>query len=814
MKYYHTLGIRLRCLAVMPALLFLFLLFPKGELLASWTNPATIPPSGNSSAPLNTSGASQNKLGSLTVSGDFFSVASGNILIAENDKGIYWFTAADTTQPHVTFKTEALENVLYISSGDTDINHTEIQGKVKITNAGGLNPGELTISNLSKCSSLKTNVDGKVECEMSGNLWTSNGTDIYPNDTSWNIGVGTTTPSTKLAVGATVVGYASMLTLDELSDNGSNSMGIDWRFGGASGYPVGSSGRIEVVRDGVTTSYDMLFHTMLKGVLTERMRILADGNVAIPYLADCNGSSSVVADASGNLYCGANPGSLWKAGVTPDTITPVAVATDKVAIGLNSIADSTQLSVKNNSANSAAYIEQVNAAGYAGYFSGKTVVMGGNVGIGKTAPEGLLQITGNVSGGMVNSLVLDNEGSADNSGTAIYMGHQKNGLGLYGARILQRGNPNSSLYSDLLFQTHGSITGNTDASWITAMMIQKQSNNIGIGTITPNANLSVSMAGANGYSANHTITANNISAASYNAISGYKGNNGTSIAGSGVYGELVAGSNCTGTCAGVYGSAGGNSGTGEWAGYFDGDVSINGIRAGRGPGNVSTNTTFGYQALNSNPNTAGSNTAVGYQALYANVDLGIENTAYGSNALFNNSSGYANVAVGTRALNTNTTGYNNTAIGYKADMKNNNLNNATALGAGANATLSNMVRIGNASVTLIQGQVAWSVGSDARLKENIKDTTLGLGFINSLRPVQYNMKNGNGKTDFGFVAQDLEKILSPNDYNLVSINNDSDQTRYLRYNDLIAPMVKAIQEQNQIIEELRARITTLEKQPH
>jgi hypothetical protein len=81
---------------------------------------------------------------------------------------------------------------------------------------------------------------------------------------------------------------------------------------------------------------------------------------------------------------------------------------------------------------------------------------------------------------------------------------------------------------------------------------------------------------------------------------------------------------------------------------------------------------------------------------------------------------------------------------------------------------SNHVRIGDTSVTQIGGQVAWSRLSDARHKENIRDLDLGLDFVMQLRPVSFTMKQGNGRTDMGFLAQDVEAVLG-DDYNVLGI---------------------------------------------
>ena len=50
--------------------------------------------------------------------------------------------------------------------------------------------------------------------------------------------------------------------------------------------------------------------------------------------------------------------------------------------------------------------------------------------------------------------------------------------------------------------------------------------------------------------------------------------------------------------------------------------------------------------------------------------------------------------------------------------------------------------------------------SDERLKENISGSELGLDFINSLRPVQYNFKQSTKKrTRYGLIAQEVSASL-------------------------------------------------------
>jgi len=246
----------------------------------------------------------------------------------------------------------------------------------------------------------------------------------------------------------------------------------------------------------------------------------------------------------------------------------------------------------------------------------------------------------------------------------------------------------------------------------------------------------------------------------------------------------------------------------------------------------SANTASGHFALYSNTtgynNTANGtyalrnniegydNTASGLYALYANT-FGHDNTASGTNALYANTTGDLNAASGTSALQNNTEGSANTASGYYAGIINtvgnsntfvgansnpaaNNLINATAIGYDAIVSGSNRVRIGDNYVTQIGGQVAWTNLSDMRHKRDIGDIGLGLDFITALRPVQFRMLEGNDRLDFGFIAQDIEALLGE-EYNILGIDGDPDRTLSLRYTDFIAPMVKAMQEQQKQIEE-------------
>ena len=225
------------------------------------------------------------------------------------------------------------------------------------------------------------------------------------------------------------------------------------------------------------------------------------------------------------------------------------------------------------------------------------------------------------------------------------------------------------------------------------------------------------------------------------------------------------------------------------------------------------NTANGYRALYNNT-TAERNTASGHRTLETNT-TGYNNTATGALALFNNDTGYQNTAVGVYAMYDNNTGYRNTAIGFRADVTLGDLNNATAIGYGAEVDASNKVRIGNTSVTVIQGQVAFTSSSDSRLKDSITPVTDGLPLINDLNPVSYHRTNNpEGDIEMGLLAQEVEATLEKHGLGNSGMVHQPSEDSYmsLRYNDLLAPMIKAIQELDDASEAKDAEIASLQTQ--
>ncbi len=260
------------------------------------------------------------------------------------------------------------------------------------------------------------------------------------------------------------------------------------------------------------------------------------------------------------------------------------------------------------------------------------------------------------------------------------------------------------------------------------------------------------------------------------------------------------------------------------------------------------NTACGYEALKGNSYGYG-NSAFGHKAIFSNA-TGTYSTGIGFSALEYNTSGYQNTASGSYSMYLNTTGNNNTAHGAFALQVNESGSFNTAIGyaSGTNSSYSNTISIGNngylngydnqafignLSTAWTGGNVTWSTYSDARIKVDVNEDVKGLDFITRLRPVTYyrdirtqaaltgneETEDWNGKYDIeairfsGFLAQEVEAAAITSGYEFSGLTKPrSPKDLYtLSYEVFVVPLVKAVQEQQIIIENQNERISQLEQ---
>jgi hypothetical protein len=444
-------------------------------------------------------------------------------------------------------------------------------------------------------------------------------------------------------------------------------------------------------------------------------------------------------------------------------------------------------------------------------------------------------------------------------------GLQNTGIGAFALQTNTTGNNNTaSGYNALLSNTTGNqnsafgaeaLRSNTTGFWNTA-----------IGSFSLYWNSTGSFNTSVGYSAlNDNTTGQSNTASGYWALlRNTTGSNNTAY-GAAALRENITGVNNTAVGAGALSINKGSENTAI------GNTALLSNQTGR------DNTASGARALYSNF-TGDRNTASGAFSLYANstgsnnVGFGVDalrnntsgrsNSASGEAALHSNTIGSSNTAYGNSALYSNTTGSFNTAIGFHAGF-NGNYTNATSIGFQTSATASDQVRIGNAAITSIGGQVNWTNLSDGRYKKNIKEDVPGLEFINQLRPVTYNldvegidnklkapagaaMKTAGSEGEAirsgispeisqeelkakankarikytGFVAQEVEKAAKKLNYDFSGVDapKNSEDFYGLRYSEFVVPLVKSVQElsaanekQQQQIDQQQQQIDELKK---
>jgi hypothetical protein len=104
--------------------------------------------------------------------------------------------------------------------------------------------------------------------------------------------------------------------------------------------------------------------------------------------------------------------------------------------------------------------------------------------------------------------------------------------------------------------------------------------------------------------------------------------------------------------------------------------------------------------------------------------------------------------------------------------------------------------------------------SDVKLKENIVDASPKLEDLCKVKIRQYNLKSDPDHKQIGVVAQELEEVFA----GLVETTIDKDlegndlgtTTKQVKYSVFVPMLIKAIQEQQAIITDLKSRIEALE----
>lgn len=257
------------------------------------------------------------------------------------------------------------------------------------------------------------------------------------------------------------------------------------------------------------------------------------------------------------------------------------------------------------------------------------------------------------------------------------------------------------------------------------------------------------------------------------------------------------------------------------------------------------NTAIGNEAMGGvATNISGSdNIAIGHQTLYS-IGTGFSNITLGTESSKLVTSGYHNTVVGTFAVNNATTGNKLTALGTNSlsyltsGSSLVSTTNSTGVGAYTRVSGDNQVQLGDsATTTYVYGTV--QNRSDIRDKADVRDTVLGLDFINRLRPVDYKWdmrddyivqeadaegkptvvilpKDGSKKRSryhHGLIAQEVKQVIEDTGvdfggYQDHSVGGGCDVLS-IGYDELVAPLIKAVQELSAQVVSLQAEVTAL-----
>lgn len=375
-----------------------------------------------------------------------------------------------------------------------------------------------------------------------------------------------------------------------------------------------------------------------------------------------------------------------------------------------------------------------------------------------------------------------------------------------GNSLVASSNTSAFGYQALFSNTSG--TNNTALGSSALRNNSTGSNNVAIGNLALNGNTTGAGNVAIGHLAGNANTTGNFNV----AIGRQAGQNNT--AGGNVFvGDLAGQGNTSGAynvCIGMWsGNAlnGGTASANTFVGYMSGFANTTaggntfiGNNAGINTNTGIQNTYLGCQA-GQGYSTAGNNTFVGWRAGFYTAG-----TATGGN----------NVFVGYQAGDNSATGTGNVVIGYDADLTGTAFTNAIAIGNTATVNASNKIRLGNALITAADIQVNWTITSDKHDKSEIRADVPGMDLVSKLQPVTYYYNSHlqtHGKENAirytGLLAQDVEAVLK--ELGLTSSivakpHEDGTGSWGIRYSELVMPLIKSVQEQQDMIDKLNSKV--------
>ena len=338
--------------------------------------------------------------------------------------------------------------------------------------------------------------------------------------------------------------------------------------------------------------------------------------------------------------------------------------------------------------------------------------------------------------------------------------------------------------------------------------------NLGLGSMATQNSGSVSISGG-------TISGITFSGITYASLTAYGGGGNTTTATA--FGTNALAANQSG---GIYNTAFGrnslqNNTTGD-QNTACGDAALGSVTT------ASNNTAVGDSAGLA-LTTGSSNTLLGASAFGSATTTGYT-TAIGVYSLYYSTSGQYNTAVGYQSGGNIIYGEKNVCVGYAAQASGAYGNNEIVLGTSVLGAGSSYITMGSSSGKVYNAytvNATWTQTSDERLKRNIQNDSLGLSFINRLRPVKYQWKPSNeidqslpyyketNERDtetvmHGLVAQEVKAALDAEGVStFAGWDVGVDQIQAISREMFVTPLINAVKELSAKCDALQAEVDAL-----
>ncbi|MCC7333307.1 MAG: tail fiber domain-containing protein [Flavobacteriales bacterium] len=651
--------------------------------------------------------ATVNNLSNATAIGNGATVAQSNSLILGNNAKVGIGTNAPTADLHVVGSFRFV---------DTNVVNNNI---LKTDNSG--NASWTNINNLLPNGSF---------------AWTKSGNNIYPTTLTDYVGVGAVpSVNAQLSVTRNLVDYNAFLVENETD-------GVTSTVSGTKGGRISVSAAGNNQKTGLEVQVGGTGTGQQNGIFVSTSGSSSGQNRGLVASASNSTSSNTGADIFSNGNFGVNYGVRVYTGGTQ--------ASAKYALYLSSSGSGTKYGVYSTG-------EDMN------YYSGL-------VGIG-TSPLTTLDVANST---LVTTSRFTNTFSSASPKMAVYgwaygTGTGNNSAGAFdasgssGTNYAVYGAASGNTGTKIGVYSTASGTGTNTAGYFTAsggtsnnaIVVPSGGGNVGIGTTTPSFPLYVTTATEDrtAYFYNSTNTAST----TFGLYAGAFGAGGGEKRG----GSFDA-SGGTGTNIGVRATASG--GTTNWSAYFIGDAYISG-KLGINDNtptydlDVSSLTTT-YAGRFKNTGTAGAdgllvevNTAAASAGtrigLYSNISGGLSSQYGVYSNLLGGTSNYAVYGNANSGTTNNFAGYFPNGKVYIAD----------SLGIGTTAPAYLLQLSQNSAAK--PGSNTWTIASDARLKNNVRDYSEGLKEVLAIHPVWFTYTGEAGmpkETNVGVLAQELQKV--------------------------------------------------------